>query len=280
MALPKWLIKSTPKSRNKKIIREILGNDSIHTVCESAMCPNIGECYSKNTVTFMILGNSCTRSCSFCAVAHNGPEKIDHEEPKKVAEAAKKLGLKYVVVTSVTRDDLSDGGANHFAKTINALKIAIPSVRIEVLIPDLQGNTEALSLIVEAKPNTINHNLETVKRLYKTVRPQADYNMSLNLLKQAKFQNNPLYTKSGIMLGLGEQKDEVIALMNDLRSVDCDILTIGQYLRPSSNQIEVKEYVVPKIFEEFEKIGTELGFKKVFAGPFVRSSYRAGEINV
>ena len=287
-SLPSWLIKKVPKSQNIKEIRGILGKDSIHTVCESAMCPNIGECYSQKTVTFMILGNVCTRTCKFCAVEKHistspltlHPLPIDPNEPKNVAEAAKKLGLKYVVITSVTRDDLPDNGADQFAKTIKAVKTKIPDVKVEVLIPDLQGKPGLIKVIAEAKPNIINHNLETVPRIYTYIRPQADYKRSLFVLKTAKSADVPLYTKSGIMVGLGEIKEEVVRLMEDLRRIDCDILTIGQYLRPSKEQVEVSEYIHPDIFEEYSEIGQKLGFKKVFSGPFVRSSYKASEINV
>ncbi len=277
---PSWLIKKTPKSSNIRKIRELINDDSVHTVCESAKCPNIGECYSKDTVTFMILGNVCTRNCRFCSVSKGMPSALDPKEPEKIANAAKKLSLKYVVITSVTRDDLSDGGAGHFADTMRAVKRYNPEAKVEVLIPDLQGWEESLSIIVEAKPNIINHNLETVPSLYNRVRPQAGYKRSLNVLKTAKNLKNSLYTKSGIMVGLGEKQEEVVRLMEDLRSVDCDILTIGQYLRPSKEQVEVSEFITPDIFEGYKQTAERLGFKKVFSGPFVRSSYKASEIYV
>ena len=279
MTLPGWLIKRTPKSRNIKEIRSVLDNNALHSVCESAMCPNIGECFSQKTMTFMILGNSCTRSCSFCAVSHNGPETIDKNEPQLVAKAAKKLNLKYVVITSVTRDDLPDGGAAHFAEVINAVKKECEDISVEVLIPDFLGNTNSLNIVLSAGPKVLNHNLETVERLYPLIRPQAEYKRSLNLLKNAKNSGFPIYTKSGIMLGLGETWDEVISLMKDLRNIDCDVLTIGQYLRPSKEQTPVVEYVPPEKFVEYEDFGKKLGFRSVFSGPFVRSSYKAGEIN-
>jgi len=221
---------------------------------------------------------SCTRNCAFCAVAHNGPTPLDDGEPRRVAEAAEKLKLNYVVITSVTRDDLPDGGAEHFARTINAVRSKDPEIKIEVLVPDFKGNADALRTVADASPDVINHNLETIKRLYPDIRPQADYKRSLNLLKEAKNQNTRLYTKSGIMLGLGETKDEVISLMNDLRDVNCDILTIGQYIRPSKDQALVVEYIEPGVFSEYEDLGKSIGFKRVFSGPFVRSSYKAGEI--
>lgn len=277
---PSWLIKKTPKAANIKKIRNMIADDSIHTVCESAKCPNIGECYSKKTVTFMILGNVCTRNCRFCAVQKGAPALPDPREPEKVAQAAQKLGLKHVVITSVTRDDLSDGGATHFADTIREVKRANSEAKVEVLIPDLQGNEQDLSIITEAKPNILNHNLETISSLYPLVRPQAEYKRSLKVLKSAKKQENSLYTKSGIMVGLGEKQEEVVRLMEDLRSVGCDILTIGQYLQPSKDQIEVSEFITPDLFEEYKQTAEKLGFKKVFSGPFVRSSYKASEIYV
>lgn len=277
---PSWLIKKTPKSSNIKEIRAIISDDSVHTVCEGAKCPNIGECYSQKTVTFMILGNTCTRNCAFCAVGKGNILPPDENEPKKVAEAAKKLGLNYVVITSVTRDDLSDGGAEQFIKTINEVRKELPGAKIEVLIPDFRGNEIALHNIVDIEPNIVNHNLETVPRLYRQIRPQADYKRSLSVLKLAKTRKNSLYTKSGIMVGLGETRTEVIELMEDLRSAGCDILTIGQYLRPTKEQIEVAEYIEPAVFEEYRGAGEKMGFKKVFSAPFVRSSYKASEIYV
>ncbi len=277
--LPPHLIKRTPKAENIRKIRALLGDDTVHTVCESAKCPNIGECFSKKTVTFMILGNICTRSCAFCGVEKGKPSFVDKEEPKKISDAVKKLGLDYVVLTSVTRDDLPDGGASHFAAAINAIRKDNPGIKIEVLIPDLHGNNDSLDIIIEARPNIINHNLETVPRLYSNIRPQADYKRSLKLLKSAKNGKYQLYTKSGIMLGLGETKDEVLSLMDDLRKNDCDILTVGQYLRPSREQTEVVDFIAPEVFEELFLAGSSKGFKKVFSGPFVRSSYRAGEMS-
>jgi len=277
---PSWLIKKTPKSVNIKKIRNMIADDSINTVCESAKCPNIGECYSKKTVTFMILGDVCTRNCRFCAVRKGDPSLPDPLEPEKVALAAQKLGLKHVVVTSVTRDDLADGGAGQFSKTIREIRKICPEAKIEVLIPDLQGNDESLSKIIGARPNIINHNLETVPRLYPSVRSRADYKRSLKVLKTAKNADNSLYIKSGIMVGLGEKREEVFRLMEDLREIDCDILTIGQYLRPSKEQVEVSEFIEPEVFEGYKQAGEKMGFNRVFSGPFVRSSYKAGEIYV
>ncbi|MCX5749975.1 MAG: lipoyl synthase [Candidatus Saganbacteria bacterium] len=278
--LPQWLIKRTPKSQNIREIHSLLDDDSVHTVCESAKCPNIGECYLNRTVTFMILGNICTRNCGFCAVSHGHASPPDEDEPKKVADAAKRLGLKYVVITSVTRDDLEDGGADQFVRTIREIRSLLPGTKIEVLVPDFKGNEGCIGKIIDIKPNIINHNLETVKRLYPAVRSQADYGRSLSLLRAVKDRDPSLYTKSGIMLGLGETKEEVIALMEDLREVDCDILTIGQYLQPSKEQVEVLEYIKPSDFDDYKDIGERMGFKKVFSGPFVRSSYKASEAHV
>jgi len=277
--LPSWLIKRTPKSKRIKEIHDLLGDDSVHTVCESAMCPNIGECYSNKTVTFMILGNTCTRNCAFCAVGRGKPLQVDENEPQKTAEAVKKLGLKYVVVTSVTRDDLPDGGAEQFAKTIKQIRSEVPDARCEVLIPDFKGNKNSLKTVIDAGPDVLNHNIETVKRLYKRVRPAAEYERSLELLRSAKDLSPSLYTKSGLMVGLGETGDEVVSLMRDLIEARCDILTIGQYIRPSKDQVDVEEYIHPSKFEEYAAAGRRMGFKKVFSGPFVRSSFKAGEIN-
>lgn len=275
--LPHWLKKPIPKSKNIAEIRRILGDNSIHTVCESALCPNIGECFSKKTVTFMILGNICTRNCRFCSVNKGSADFPDTDEPKNIAIAAKKLELDYIVITSVTRDDLPDGGAGQFALTIIEIRKLLPNVKIEVLIPDLQGNIDSLVKIVDLTPNIINHNMETIKRLYAKIRPEADYERSLSLLKSAKMMKNTLYTKSGIMVGLGETRQEVIELMQDLRKIGCDFMTIGQYLQPSKEQVEVFEFINPSIFEEYKDIGKDLGFKGIFSGPFVRSSYQAKE---
>ncbi len=277
MRLPEFLIKKVPKRRNIQRIREILGNNSIHTVCESAKCPNIGECFSQNTLTFMILGDTCTRRCKFCGVEKGIPPPPNPGEPKQIAEAVKKLGLDYVVITSITRDDLPDGGANHFAKTINALRITHYALRIEVLIPDFQGSEEALKTVLEATPYILNHNLETIPRLYPKIRPQANYQRSLTLLKRSKEIKKEICTKSGFMLGFGERKEEVFELLHDLKAVDCDIVTIGQYLPPSKQHIKAERYVEPKEFEEYKIAGDKLGLK-VSAGPFVRSSYQAREL--
>lgn len=277
MSLPYWLKKPIPKSKNISKIRRILGNSTIHTVCESALCPNIGECFSKKTVTFMILGNICTRNCRFCVVNKGQALLPDINEPKNIALAAKKLDLDYIVITSVTRDDLPDGGASQFALTIIEIRKLLPNARIEVLIPDFSGNINSLAKIVGLSPNIVNHNMETVKRLYPKIRPAAHYERSLSLLKSAKMIKNTLYTKSGIMVGLGEARQEVVELMHDLRDASCDFITIGQYLQPSKDQVEVFEFINPSIFEEYKNLGKGLGFKGIFSGPFVRSSYQAKE---
>lgn len=275
--LPAWLIKRTPKSRNIKELRSLLNDPLVHTVCESARCPNIGECYSKKTMTFMILGNVCTRSCRFCAVSKGAPAPVDPEEPKRVAEAASRLGLNYVVVTSVTRDDLADGGAQQFERTVSELRIN--ESRVEVLIPDFQGNLKALKTVAGAKPDVINHNVETVPDLYQLIRPQADYQRSLELLSNVKRIDGGICTKSGLMVGLGETFEEVRRVLEDLRRVRCDIVTIGQYISPSKSHVPVVEYVNPEVFEKYRIVGLEMGFRNVFSGPFVRSSYQAQMIS-
>jgi len=278
VALPDFLVKKIPKQENIKRVRALLDDPSLHTVCESASCPNIGECFSKNTLTFMILGNICTRQCRFCGVEKGTPLPADPEEPRRIAEAVKKLGLNYVVITSVTRDDLPDGGARQFARAIHTLRQANPAIQIEVLIPDFKGDLNALQIILEALPDVLNHNLETVPRLYPAIRPQADYLRSLELISRAKALKKEVYTKSGFMVGLGEAESEVIALQVDLKSAGCDVVTVGQYLPPSKDHPPVERYVDPKEFVEYQKIGQRLGFKKIICGPFVRSSYLAAEI--
>jgi lipoic acid synthetase len=227
----------------------------------------------------MILGNTCTRNCRFCAVEHGRPQAVEQDEPERVAEAARRLGLKHVVVTSVTRDDLPDGGAGHFAATIGALRAALPEAYIEVLTPDFRGDEKALAIVARAKPDIFNHNVETVPRLYEKVRPQADYRRSLQVLKKIKELDPAIYTKSGLMVGLGETTAEVLQVMADLRSVDCDILTIGQYLRPSAGHLEIKEFVTPDTFAWYAEKGREMGFLYVASAPFVRSSYHAAEFS-
>jgi len=255
----------------------LLRSLNLHTVCEGAKCPNMGECFSNRTATFMILGEVCTRNCKFCAIPTGKPSLVDPEEPKHLAEAALKLNLKHIVITSVTRDDLKDGGANQFAKCIEEVRKVLPKSSIEVLIPDFKGNEDALDIVIKAKPEIINHNVETVPSLYSVARPMADYRQSLNVLKYVKDQNKNIYTKSGIMLGLGEAKDEVFTLFDELVEVNCDMLTIGQYLPPSYNHASLREYVRPEIFEEYKQVALKKGFRFVASGPYVRSSYNALE---
>jgi len=270
---PDWLRVSYVDSEDKEYIEQLLKELDLNTVCIEANCPNCPECFSKKTATFMILGNICTRKCTFCNVRNGTPLLVDKDEPRRIAKAVYTLGLKYVVITSVTRDDLPDGGASHFSDVIKAIQNETPETDIEVLIPDL-SNPEA---ITAALPEVISHNIETVKSLYKDIRPEADYNRSLNLLKEIKQLNPDIYTKSGLMLGLGENKDEILEAFDDLRSTGCDFLTIGQYLSPGKNHYPVREYIEPHVFKEYEKIALKLGFKYTAAAPFVRSSYKAGE---
>jgi len=279
MALPSWLKKRAPRQETIRKMQDLFRSLSLHTVCEEARCPNIGECFARRTATFMILGDRCTRNCRFCAVKKGSPLPLDPEEPKNAAKAVKKLGLRYVVITSVTRDDLEDGGAGQFAKTIRKIKrLNGGEIKVEVLIPDFKGSLSSLKTVMEAKPDVLNHNLETVSRLYPDVRPLANYERSLKVLKQVKELNPSVYTKSGLMVGLGETFEEVIETMRDLRKVGCDMLTIGQYLRPSPEHLEVKEYIRPEKFQEYERVGKSLGFLSVVSGPFVRSSYRAAQV--
>ena len=274
---PDWLKIKIQSNSQLNGVSEMLRNLNLHSVCEEAKCPNLMECFSNKTATFMILGRECTRNCTFCTVSKNEPMTVDLEEPFNIAEGVKKLGLKHVVITSVTRDDLADGGANHFVKVINAVKEASPTTAIEVLIPDFQGNKDALLEVVKAKPKVINHNIETIKRLYPEVRPMANYAQSLELLERIKEMDPSIFSKSGLMVGLGETIDEVFELLSDLRRYGCDIVTIGQYLAPSKNHHPVIEYVTPEVFEIYKKKAEELGFKFVASSPLVRSSYHAGK---
>ena len=273
-----WLRRRLPDQKVLEQMDSLLRELNLHTVCDSALCPNRGECYKNGTATFMILGNVCTRNCRFCAVKKGVPLPVDSEEPYHIAQAAKRLNLKHIVITSVTRDDLPDGGAGHFAKTIIEIRKLLPESSVEVLVPDFNGSWEALQKIIDVQPEVINHNIETVPRLYPLVRPKAVYKLSLELLRQVKIRNKNIVSKSGIMVGLGEKKEEVIQAMKDLRQVNCDVLTIGQYLRPSPHHLEVQEYIHPDKFEEYRKIGMSLGFKYVASAPLVRSSYHAVEI--
>ncbi|MCX8026989.1 MAG: lipoyl synthase [Thermodesulfovibrionales bacterium] len=275
MSLPVWLkTKRTNIHHTKKLLRRF----KLHSVCEESRCPNQSACFSKPTATFLILGDICTRNCGFCAVTHGIPKPLDYDEPTRVAQAVKELGLKHVVITSVTRDDIPDGGADIFAMTISTIRKTSPNTTIEVLIPDFQGNEKSLFTVVDARPDILNHNLETVKRLYPHVRQQADYDASLTLLKNAKDMDNSLITKSGIMLGLGEGIDEVYELIDDLKTVNCDILTVGQYLMPSKKNIKVVEYINPDVFEQIRNYAIKIGFRYVASAPLVRSSMNAENI--
>lgn len=272
---PDWLKIRLDVSANSAKVDSILKKHCLNTVCSEAGCPNRSECFSKGTATFMILGKNCTRNCRFCKVTKGQPEKLNQLEPKGIAEAVKELKLKHIVITSVTRDDLDDGGASHFAKTILEIKKLCKETTIEVLIPDFKGDHEALKQVIYAKPDIINHNVETVPELYKLVRPMAIFERSINLLRRVKEIDSSIFTKSGFMVGLGEKEEQVIRLLKDLRSIDCDMLTIGQYLQPSKLHYDVVEYVPPEQFKRYEEIAKEIGFKCVFSGPLVRSSYYA-----
>ncbi len=274
--LPEWLKKRVSSPQTVELVQTKMRGAKLHTVCESAHCPNIGECWSKQTATFMILGDICTRNCGFCAIKVGRPDALDRDEPRRVAQAARDMGLKHVVVTSVARDELADEGASHFADTILALREAIPGVIVEVLTPDFKGKRWCIRKVVQAHPDIYNHNIETCERLSPTVRPQARYDRTLNLLRAVKNMDATIHTKSGIMLGLGETHDEILQTLRDLREVGVSAVTIGQYLAPSqTGYLPVVEFVHPDRFAEYEKIGDEMGFAFVASGPFVRSSYNA-----
>lgn len=275
---PEWLRIDLNKGRSLDYVKEILQRFSLNTVCEEANCPNRMECFSKKTATFMILGSQCSRNCRFCNVTHAEPQPVDPAEPQSVADAALELGLKHVVVTSVTRDDLPDGGAKHFSKVIKAIKTKKNDMVVEVLIPDFRGSFEALETVVKAKPEILNHNVETVPRLYSEVRPAALYERSLELLKRVKSIDSSVFTKSGIMVGLGEKEEEVIEVFKDLRLAGCDFLTVGQYLAPSAKHYPVVEYVSPDTFKMYKEQALSLGFSFVASAPLVRSSYNAAEM--
>lgn len=272
---PEWLKVKIPTGKNYIDLKELVIKKKLNTVCEDARCPNIAECWSQKTATFMILGDVCTRSCGFCSVKLGKPVEADYDEPQRVAESVIQLGLKHAVITSVNRDDLKYGGSDIFAMVIKNIRELAPGCRIEVLIPDFRGVWEALDIVLDAGPDVLNHNIETVKRLYHFVRPQANYDRTLELLKRAKKRD--FTTKSGFMVGLGETDDEVIGLLNNLSSVNCDVVTIGQYLRPTKEHLPVQRYVHPDTFKMYKKIGLEMGFKHIESGPLVRSSYHANE---
>ena len=275
---PPWLKRRIPAGADHERVRNLVERSHLHTVCQEARCPNIWECFSSQTATFLILGSVCTRNCGFCAIAAGTPTPPDPGEPDNVAAAAAKMNLKYVVITSVTRDDLPDGGSGVFAETIKAVRKKTPEAMIEVLIPDFQRNSDALNKVVDAFPDVLNHNLETVPRLYNTVRPQAVYDRSLELLNRAKKRAPSLQTKSGLMLGLGERDEEVKQTLKDLLETGCRMLTLGQYLKPTKAHIPVKRFVPPEKFDEWKETALKMGFKQVASGPFVRSSYHAKEL--
>ena len=275
--LPQWLKVRMPGSPNYLDLREKLRTSELHTVCEEAHCPNIGECWERGTATFMVLGEVCTRACSYCAVATGIPQGVDLQEPVRLAEAVESLGLKYAVITSVDRDDLPDGGAFIFAQCIAQVRKRLPACKVEVLIPDFAGNWDALERVMDARPDTLNHNIETVRRIFRRVRHKGDYDLSLELLARANALAVDGVTKSGMMLGLGETWDEILQTMRDLRSVDCDLLTIGQYLRPSQKHVPLARWYTPDEFDELRREGEALGFRHVASGPLVRSSYHADE---
>jgi lipoic acid synthetase len=277
--LPQWLTKRVPSPETVDRVEEMMRHARLNTVCESARCPNLGECWSRQTATFMILGDVCTRSCGFCAIKVGRPDALDPDEPRRVAETARSMGLKHIVVTSVARDELPDEGAGQFAATIHALREAIPNAIVEVLTPDFKGKAWCIKIVADARPDIYNHNIETVERLSPEVRPQAKYRRTLELLQKVKVMDPAIYTKSGIMLGLGETPDEVVATLRDLRAVGVDAVTIGQYLRPTMKHLTVQQYIHPDQFAEYERIGMEMGFLFVASGPFIRSSYNAIEFS-
>jgi lipoic acid synthetase len=275
---PEWLRRRFSFKSSVTEVNDLLLDLNLNTVCQEAHCPNQLECFGNHTATFMILGDHCSRNCTFCAVAHGFQDPPDPDEPKRVAEAVSRLGLKYVVLTSVSRDDLPDGGGAHFSATVREIREVRDEVLVEVLVPDFQGSTEALAKVLAAEPSVLNHNMETVPRLYSAVRPQADYERSLQLLAKVKRLNPDIVSKSGFMVGLGEEPEEVRSLMRDLRQVKCDLVTIGQYLRPSKDHHPVVEYVHPDIFQAYELEAHTLGFLGVASGPYVRSSYQAEKL--
>ena len=274
---PDWIGRPLPSDPAFSRIRSLLDDGRLHTVCQEARCPNCEECFSRGTAAFLILGGSCTRRCRFCAVTQGTPERPDPDEPRRIAEASARMSLSYIVVTSVTRDDLADGGAGAFAETIRSLRACRPSARIEVLVPDFQGDEAALRTVLEALPDVLNHNLETVARLYPEVRPQAIYDRSLDLLRRTGSRAPGMAVKSGLMLGLGERPDEVESALHDLLGAGCQILTLGQYLQPKRDCLPVARFVPPKEFDAWREVAFDMGFAQVASGPLVRSSYHAEE---
>jgi lipoic acid synthetase len=278
IAKPPWLKRRLPTGPAYESVRALLRKGGLHTVCQEAQCPNVWECFSEHTATFLIMGDRCTRNCRFCAVAHGPDSPPDADEAEKLADAVDQLGLNYVVITSVTRDDLPDGGAGCFAAAIREVRKKCPETLIEVLIPDLQGDAQALATILAARPNILNHNIETVPRLYSLVRPEADYQRSLQLLHWAQESHPEIPTKSGLMLGLGETADEIRQTLKDLYATGCRMLTLGQYLQPSKQHLPVKRFVPPEEFENWRDVAQAIGFDEIASGPFVRSSYHAKEL--
>jgi len=279
-ARPEWLKIRITNSENFAEVRSLVQDLSLHTVCQEARCPNIWECWSDRTATFMLMGDICTRFCGFCSVGKGAPAALDPEEPRHVAEAVRKLGCKHAVITSVNRDDLADGGALHFAETIRAVRELNPGTAVEVLIPDFRGNASGLDAVLAARPDVLAHNTETVPRLYKKVRPDADYRQTMEVLARsaaARSDEYPVVTKSGIMLGLGEEREEILTTLADLRAADCDFVTLGQYLSPTPRHLPIRRYVSPEEFDEIGATAREMGFRFVESGPLVRSSYHAAK---
>ncbi len=274
---PKWLRAPAPVGQNYRELKDLITDLKLHTVCESAACPNVGECWNRRTATFMILGNVCTRRCGFCAVQKGAPLAVDYDEPRRVAEAVAAMGLRYAVVTSVNRDDRKDGGAEIFALVIEAIRVRVPDCKVEVLVPDFQGSRPAMKIVMDARPDVLNHNTETVPRLYRQVRLGARYERSLDMLEYAKQLIPETPVKSGLMLGLGELREEVLQVMRDLRAHRVNIFTLGQYLRPSPKHLPIVRYIPPAEFDEYRRAGMEMGFAHVEAGPLVRSSYHADD---
>ena len=275
--LPDYLKRPIIDTDKTRTVRRILKSKCLNTVCENARCPNKNECYTKNTATFLIMGNNCTRNCRYCNITCSKPEPLDGNEPLHIAEAVKDLGLKYAVITSVTRDDLPDGGAEHFANCIYEIRKISPDIKIEILTPDFKGNKNSLDTIIKAHPDVFNHNIETVRKIFKTARPQGNYDCSLDVLKYVK-DNSNIITKSGLMIGLGETFEDIEETLVDLKSAGCDIVTIGQYIQPSKAHLEVSKYYTPDEYEKLKAIAEQLGIKHYQIGPLVRSSYRASEL--
>ena len=277
--LPSWLRHSKTDFLALHELKVKLRGRRLHTVCESARCPNIHECFARKAATFMIMGNICSRTCGFCAVPQGTPKALDPDEPHHVAEMAAEMDLRYVVITSVNRDELEDGGAHHFAQTVRYVRATLPNAKIEVLTPDFCGNTNALEVLIDAEPDVFNHNMETIERLYRRVRPQANYHQSLDILRFVRDRKPNILTKSGLMVGLGESRDEVHNLLDDLQNTGTSVATIGQYLQPRRNRLPVKEFISPETFERYRQYGESIGFRTVLSGPLVRSSYMAEKSN-